>query len=63
MVCYLDLGETRRIISFRKANKREEKTYEQAPLIDEDGEVRELTAEDLQLFKPIAEVDPGMSRS
>ena len=30
------------------------------PLTDEDGEVREMSAEDLQLFKPIAEVDPGM---
>jgi uncharacterized protein (DUF4415 family) len=27
-----------------------------APLIDEDGEVRELTAEDFRLFKPTAEV-------
>ena len=30
------------------------------PLSDKDGEVRELTAEDMRLFKPIAEVDPGM---
>jgi uncharacterized protein (DUF4415 family) len=30
------------------------------PLADKDGEVRELTAEDMRLFKPIAEVDPGM---
>ena len=30
------------------------------PLTDEDGEVRELTTEDLQHFRPIAEVDPGM---
>jgi uncharacterized protein (DUF4415 family) len=30
------------------------------PLTDRDGEVRELTAEDMRLFKPIAEVDPGM---
>jgi uncharacterized protein (DUF4415 family) len=30
------------------------------PLTDKDGEVRELTAEDMRLFKPIAEVDPGM---
>jgi uncharacterized protein (DUF4415 family) len=29
-------------------------------LADKDGEVRELTAEDMSLFKPIAEVDPGM---
>lgn len=28
------------------------------PLIDDDGEVRELTAEDLALFKPAAEVLP-----
>jgi uncharacterized protein (DUF4415 family) len=30
------------------------------PLVDKDGEVRELTADDMRLFKPIAEVDPGM---
>jgi uncharacterized DUF497 family protein len=29
-VCYSDRGQVRRIISFRKANKREEKAYEQA---------------------------------
>lgn len=28
------------------------------PLIDDDGEVRELTAEDMTLFKPAAEVLP-----
>jgi uncharacterized protein (DUF4415 family) len=30
------------------------------PLADKDGEVRELTAEDMRLFKPIAEIDPAM---
>jgi uncharacterized protein (DUF4415 family) len=30
------------------------------PLADKDGEVRDLTAKDMRLFKPIAEVDPGM---
>ncbi len=30
------------------------------PLADKDGEVRELTADDIRSFKPIAEVDPGM---
>ena len=30
------------------------------PLVDKDGEVRPLKAEDMRLFKPIAEVDPGM---
>jgi uncharacterized protein (DUF4415 family) len=29
-------------------------------LTDKQGEVRELTADDMRLFKPIAEVDPGM---
>jgi uncharacterized protein (DUF4415 family) len=29
-------------------------------LTDKDGEVRDLTAEDMRLFKPIADVDPGM---
>ena len=28
------------------------------PLIDDDGEVRELTAEDMRLFRPAAEVLP-----
>jgi len=30
------------------------------PLTNKDGEVRPLTAEDFQHFKPIQEVDPGM---
>lgn len=30
VVCYVVRGRVRRIISFRKANKREERTYEQA---------------------------------
>jgi uncharacterized protein (DUF4415 family) len=30
------------------------------PLTDEDGEVRELTREDFEGMRPIAEVDPGM---
>ena len=30
VVCYVMRGEVRRIISFRKANDREEKAYEQA---------------------------------
>ena len=31
------------------------------PLTDEDGEMRELTAEDMKLFRPIAEVAPGLA--
>lgn len=30
------------------------------PLTDEDGEVRELTTDDMKHFRPIREVDPGM---
>ncbi|HEY1862119.1 MAG TPA: BrnA antitoxin family protein [Roseiarcus sp.] len=30
------------------------------PLADKNGGIRELTAEDMRLFKPIAEVDVGM---
>ena len=30
------------------------------PLTDEDGEIRELTREDFEGMRPIAEVDPGM---
>lgn len=30
------------------------------PLADKDGEIRELTARDMRLFRPIVEVDPGM---
>ena len=31
------------------------------PLTDEDGEVRELTAEDFKDFRPIEEVHPGLA--
>lgn len=31
-----------------------------SPLTDKDGEVRELTAEDMALFRPLQEVDPGL---
>lgn len=31
-----------------------------SPLTDRDGEVRELTKEDMRLFRPVAEVDPGI---
>ncbi len=30
------------------------------PLTDRDGEVRELTKDDMLLFRPAAEVDPGI---
>ncbi len=30
------------------------------PLIDKDGEVRELTADDLKKFKPITEIAPEL---
>lgn len=30
-------------------------------LTDEDGEVRELTADDLKTMRPVAEVDPGLA--
>ena len=30
------------------------------PLADKDGEIRELMAEEMRLFKPIADVDLGM---
>ena len=59
-VCYVERGQVRRIISFRKANKREERIYAKRPLTDKDGEVRPLTAEDAAHFRPIKEVDPGM---
>lgn len=47
----------------RKANKREIRDYEKKHitdllLIDEDGEVRELTYEDLAKFRPLREVMP-----
>jgi uncharacterized protein (DUF4415 family) len=32
----------------------------QAPLTDEQDEVRELKAEDMQHFRPIQQTDPGM---
>jgi hypothetical protein len=33
---------------------------EMRPLTDEDGEVRELTAEDFKGMRPLSEVDPGL---
>ena len=30
------------------------------PLIDKDGEVRELTADELRKFKPLSEVNPAL---
>lgn len=30
------------------------------PLTDEDGEVRELTAEDFEGMRPLSEIDPGL---
>ena len=33
---------------------------EMKPLTDEDGEVRELTAEDFKGMRPLSEVDPGL---
>ncbi len=30
------------------------------PLIDKDGEVRELTSDDLKKFKPLSEANPGL---
>jgi hypothetical protein len=30
------------------------------PLIDENGDVRELTSEDMKRFKPLKEVDPAL---
>ena len=33
---------------------------ERPPLTDEDGEVRELTADDFKKLRPLAEVDPGL---
>ena len=33
------------------------------PLTDESGEVRELTLDDFKTMRPIADVDPGMTRA
>lgn len=35
-------------------------TKNRPPLTDEEGEVREITAEDMHLFKPAAEVAPKL---
>ena len=39
-------------------NKQVSKSISTTPLIDNDGEVRELTADDLKRFKPAREVLP-----
>lgn len=44
VVCYCIRGDARRIISFRKANKREERAYEKA--YDETGDARADEATD-----------------
>jgi uncharacterized DUF497 family protein len=53
-----------RVISFRKANSREVNAMSaRKPLIDEHGEVRELTAADLKGFKPGGEALPPSLRT
>lgn len=39
-------------------NKQVSKSISKTPLIDNDGEVRELTADDLKRFKPARDVLP-----
>lgn len=41
-----------------KSNLKSKPELEPQPLVDADGEVRELTAEDLALFRPAHEVLP-----
>ena len=45
-------------ISFRKANLREVKKYEQTTIDRYDGEVRELISEDFKHMRPASEVLP-----
>ena len=66
--CFCIRGDAFRVISLRKASDREVRRYERAqagkrrpkPLIDEDGEVRELTLADIRRMKPIREVMPKL---
>lgn len=41
-----------------QSTKKVSKSISKAPLIDNDGEVRELTADDLKRFKPASDVLP-----
>ena len=47
----------------KRPTMRPEMRAPMRPLTDKAGEVRELTKEDMRLFKPIAEVDPGMGEA
>ncbi len=49
-----------RIISFRKANKREVKKMKK-PLTNKEGTVRELTKKDFKRMRPIKEVLPELA--
>ena len=61
---FIDTDSGFRVISFRKVNKREARDYEESrrnleqgpDLIDDDGEVRELTKEDFKSFRPFSEL-------
>ena len=67
VVCYCIRGDARRIISSGKRTKERSEPMKRPtpmrPLTDKAGEVRELTEEDMRLFKPIAEVDPGIGEA
>ena len=47
----------------KRPTMRPEMRAPMRPLTDKAGEVRELTEEDMRLFKPIAEVDPGIGEA
>ena len=56
VICFTPIDGGVRIISLRKANRRD--LMKMNPLTDKSGEVRELTREDVKRFRPAAEVLP-----
>jgi uncharacterized protein (DUF4415 family) len=59
LLCYIPEPDGIRVISFRKTNKRRLSSMEKRkPLINDDGEVREIKDEDVALFKPFSAL-PG----
>ena len=65
VLCFTETSTGIRVISFRRANAREIRRYEKSkPLVDDEGEVRELLVEDLRKFRPLPEVvTPRLRRS
>jgi uncharacterized DUF497 family protein/uncharacterized protein (DUF4415 family) len=67
ITCFTLRGEIFRVISLRRANKRESvlimAAKQKKPLTSQDGEVRELDAEDFSHFEPAEDVISNIAKS